>query len=262
MQYNCKVIDYGDTFHVQFYSRNIEREDNKDINLREDIINDSQFEQQEIIERSEEEKARCIKVSQNRSKNNLYKIARSNKWDYFITLTFDRNKVDSSNYQLVQKKLKTYMSNLRRRNPDLKYLFVPEFHKDGIHYHFHGLLANCNDLIFVDSGHKDFLNNTIYNITNWSFGFTTATIVKDSSRVSSYIGKYITKDLLNTLPNQHRYYASRNCNVCEEIFYNIPYDDFMNEFLDDIQYMKSVAVPMSGQIIKYFEIKKRENKND
>lgn len=264
MEYNCKVIEYEDSYHIQFYDKTLQREDNKENIMKEEIIEDKQYIQEElpIKERTKEEEYHCLKVSQNRSKNNLYRIARSNNWDLFITLTFDREKVDSSNYDEVVKKVKKFLNNLRSRgSPDLKYLLVPEFHKDGIHFHFHGLLANADSLILTDSGHTDYIGNKIYNIDNWHFGFTTATIVKDSARVSSYIGKYISKDMLNTLKNKHRYYASKNCNIQEENFYMMHFEDIMEQFADDIDYMKTVRVPISGQRIKYIEVKKRKNNN-
>lgn len=257
MVYNCKVIDYGDTLHVQVYSQGIKRNDEekpKD-KLKEDIIDDTDYEQTSMFERTQEEEERCQKVSANRSKNNLYRIARSNNWDYFITLTFDRNKVDSTDYIECQKKVKVYFNNLKKRgNPDIKYLIVPELHKDGKHYHFHGLVANCPNIKLVDSGHKDNNKNIIYNIDSWSFGFTTATKIKDTARVSSYIGKYITKDLCNSTKGQHRYYASKNCSICPEEYYHIDYRDLLDYFGDDILYMKSTTNPYTGQIVKYLEI--------
>ena len=41
----------------------------------------------------------------NRAKNKIYRIARSNNWDWFITLTFDRTKTDASDYDTVINKL-------------------------------------------------------------------------------------------------------------------------------------------------------------
>ena len=197
MFYNCKIIEYQDSFHIEFYEKGIKRNEEKEIEILTDENIDHIYTDTNG-KRSNEQINHCLNVSKNRSKRNLYRIARSNNWEWFITLTFDQKKTDSSNYDLVVSKLKNYLQNLRKRKcPDLKYLIVPEFHKDGKHFHFHGLLSGVNDFIFEDSGHTDFMDNKIYNIINWNknLGFTTATKIIDNARVTSYIGKYITKDL-------------------------------------------------------------------
>lgn len=256
MFYNCKIIEYQDSYHIEFYDRGIKREDS----TKNEILNDDNSIDHIYTDlnniRSDEQIAHCLNVSKNRSKRNLYRIARSNKWDYFITLTFDRNKTDSSDYNLVVSKLKNYLQNMRKRKcPNLKYLIVPEFHKDGIHFHFHGLIANVEDLIFNDSGKTDFIGNKIYNITNWKIGFTTATKVNDNGRVTAYIGKYITKELMINLKYKRRYYASDNCYVSDEELYNIPYDELMDNICQDINYISTIPIQGVNRI-KYIEVSK------
>ncbi|MEG1847860.1 MAG: hypothetical protein RR238_05250 [Lachnospiraceae bacterium] len=172
-------------------------------------------------------------------------------------MTFDREKVDSSNYDEVTKKLQKFLNHLKERySPDLKYLIVPELHKDKLHYHFHGILANTGSIRFLPSGHYTDDNEKIYNIKNWSFGFTTATRVKDSQRVSSYITKYISKDLCFSLKNKKRYYVSRNINVTEPVYGVCEKKDIYEYYEDDITFIKNVTIPKAGQNITYFEIKK------
>ena len=52
----------------------------------------------------------------------------------------------------------------------------------------------------------------IYNINNRSFkyGFTTATKIESTEKVSNYITKYITKELITMSKRQHRYLYSKN----------------------------------------------------
>lgn len=54
------------------------------------------------------------------------------------------------------------------------------------------------------------LNQIIYNMDKWKFGFTTATVVQDGNRVSKYIGKYITKNVRDSTPHKQRYFVSQN----------------------------------------------------
>ena len=256
MIYNLKCLEYEDFYHFEFYDKPCIRSEKEDDNTITDVIEKSKIKIIEDLQR-DLNKDHTLKVSMNRSKNNLYRIARSNRWDLFITVTFDRKKVDASDYEQVAKKITVWLNNLRKRgNPDLKYLIVPEFHSDGINYHFHGLLANCDSLVLVDSGHKDFTGSVIYNISNWKIGFSTATKIKDNARVVNYIGKYITKDLLNRVKYKKRYFASRNCYVADEILLNIQPDKVLDLLVQDPEYIKTLTIPEANQRIKYFEIKK------
>lgn len=115
--------------------------------------------------------------------------------DMFVTLTLSQEKIDRSNIDEIVKRLNTYLDNRVRRR-GLKYVLVPEFHADGENYHFHGMFnsAACK---MVDSGHKTKQGQTIYNLTDWKLGFTTAIRVYGDSRtkVARYVGKYITKQM-------------------------------------------------------------------
>lgn len=245
MEYNARFREYDTGSQVTLYKRTItngkKREGLSKANKRE--------------ERTEAEANRCKAQSAKVSKDMVYNLARANDWEYFITLTFDREKVEADNYNAVTKKLQNFLDNLRKRKcKDMKYLIVPELHKDGKHYHFHGLLANCDGMSFVDSGLKTKDGLTIYNMADWHVGFTTATKVKDTQRVCSYIAKYITKALTMSLPNKKRFYASQNLKKCDETFGVVDQDDFMRTYGDRIRHIKSVEIPEAHQIVTYVEL--------
>lgn len=151
---------------------------------------------------------RSARSSMCRTKNRVYYLARSNVWDWFVTLTFDPDKVDSLDYDSCVKKLSVWLTVCRRKCPGIRYLMVPELHKSG-RYHFHGLFADCGALGFTDSGKRDG-SHVIYNIGSYKLGFSTATEVTDPRRVTQYIGKYITKDLCAVSSGRKRYWASRS----------------------------------------------------
>lgn len=157
----------------------------------------------------EPDKERSAKVSMSRTVNRVYHLARSNVWDWFFTLTFDPVKVNSFDYDACTKKLKGWLDGIRRVSPDLRYLIVPEKHESG-RFHFHGLFAGCENISFEESGHYTQSGETIYNIGEYQLGFSTATRVKDNSKVVKYISKYITKDLCAVSYGKKRYWASRN----------------------------------------------------
>lgn len=247
--YNCRRYQYETGEHITFYHHAINAGKEKP---EDSLLNKTH----DISDRTPEAEKHAMTVSASRAKNNVYRIARSNKWDWFITLTFDRTKTDASDYDLVLYRLKIFLNNLQKRKcPDMKYIIVPELHKDKEHYHFHGLLANVDNLTFkawkVDRKKKQI----IYNITDWSYGFTTATKVLDTGRVSSYITKYITKSVDEHLKEKHRYYYSRNCHIAEEEHFLLDEEDFRKIYADRIVYVKTVDIPQAGQQITYYELK-------
>lgn len=247
--YNCRVYDYPNGTHVTFYKQTINKGKKKNANLRKTYVNH---------ERTKEEENFCHSISASQSKNRIYNIARSNTWDWFITITFDREKIDSSNYGLAIEKMTYFLNNVRKRHcPAMKYLIVPELHADGEHFHFHGLLAYVDELHFSFSGHYTRGRNSqpIFNILDWCFGFTTATRIQDSGRASSYITKYITKDCVAHLKEKNRYICSRNVNRAKPEFMVQDEEDFLKLYGDRITYSKSIEIKQANQQITYYELK-------
>lgn len=193
---------------------------------------------------------RSAYVSYNRTKHKVYDIVRSNKWDYFFTLTFNPDKVDSFDYAECVEKLSKWLNNSRRKAPDMKYMVVPELHKSG-RFHFHGLFADCDGLGFVDSGHKDG-EKIIYNVGSYKLGFSTATRIQDLHKSCSYITKYITKDLCSVTKGKKRYWASRNLTQPEivEYYTTLKLEDVV-ECVPKCEYSKTVR----GEFVdvSYFE---------
>ena len=196
-------------------------------------------------------------VSRNRTIQKVYEVTRSNMWEWFITLTFNPEKVNSFEYTEVSQVLSKWLNNLKSRYaPDLKYIIVPELHKSG-RYHFHGLIADTGNMIFEDSGHKTFGGETIYNLGNYKLGFTTATKINDVSRASSYITKYITKDLCATTANKKRYWCSRNLNDVDITDYCMTREEIetmLDSLSDNIQYAKTIDVPILDQSVRILEV--------
>lgn len=158
------------------------------------------------LQRAENNNRRSLR----RTKNKINDLARSEKWEYFFTLTYDSAKTDRYDFSECLKKCRQWLNNQHKRySPDLSYLFVPEQHADGA-WHMHGVVANCGSIKFVDSGHKTKTGQTVYNVGGWRFGFSTATKVSDTYKVTNYITKYITKELCQVTKGKNRYIASNN----------------------------------------------------
>lgn len=163
------------------------------------------------------DKEGSVQSSMNRTKSMVHDYSKDNVWEWFVTLTFNPEKVDRYNYEECTKKLSQWLKHLKaRKAPELKYIIVPEYHEDKA-FHFHGLFSNIGNMELIDAINpktgiplKDKNGNQIYNIGNYKLGWTTATMVRDTKRASSYILKYITKELCTVTFNKRRYWCSKN----------------------------------------------------
>ena len=67
----------------------------------------------------------------------------NNDWQYFITITFDPKKIDSTNQKSIKYAWKKFRQKLQYYYPDIKILSVIEYHKDNNKLHFHGAIGNA-----------------------------------------------------------------------------------------------------------------------
>ena len=166
----------------------------------------------EDFEKSEEiRKCKNARDSYRRTVNKIHDLARCENWSMFYTLTFSSEVVDREDFGACMKKARKWFDNIRQRKAsDIKYLIIPELHADNKSWHIHGLVCNDDGVSYVDSGKRDKHGKTIYNVEKWKFGFSTATKIDDTHKVSSYVLKYITKDLCEKSLGQRRYFRSNN----------------------------------------------------
>lgn len=226
--YNLRITHYPDGDRVRIYKvpLNVPGENPQvDISTGEIISKPrhkeyNPFTDQYEVMRDLSDPDLIAQKSMSRTMQHIYHICRSNQWEWFVTLTFNPEKVDSFNYDECTKRLSKWLNNIRSRQaPDLKYVMVPELHKSG-RFHFHGLWSRIGSIKMVDSGKRD-KGQVIYNIGNYKLGFTTATIIRDQSRVAGYVSKYITKDLCAVTDSKKRYWASRNLDSAPDEYYMI-----------------------------------------
>lgn len=155
--------------------------------------------------------AAALLRAQRRARTKVRDLALSNDFRYFVTLTLDGGKVDRYDVHAVTKKLNSWLDNAVRRH-GLKYVLVPELHKDGA-IHFHGFINDA--LRVVDSGtvippqggkprrprsarqRAQWLENgghVVFNLPQWRVGFTTAIeLYGEYSAAVGYVCKYISK---------------------------------------------------------------------
>lgn len=132
-----------------------------------------------------------LERSARRAKAQLLEYANATEFDLFFTLTLAPEKIDRYDYKAAVKKFGQWADNRVRRR-GLRYLAVPELHKDKA-VHFHGL-CNADACKLLDSRKRDRAGRKVWNLADWDVGFTTA-VKLDGSReaVAHYISKYILK---------------------------------------------------------------------
>lgn len=269
--YNVKIITYPDlTKQYRIYQNTIGTDD-----LSMAVRHHKKGERnpfdgkvcKEILVDIKDYKDHVSDVSLKRTKKKVYDYAKSNEWEWFVTFTFSPDKVNRYNYDECTKYLSKWFNNLKRSSPALSYLVVPEQHKDGA-YHFHGLFSGINERQIVWTGkyvikrvrglRSKFVRTKekIYKIGSYKLGWMTATRVREMEKVTSYITKYITKDMLNGLHGRKRYWCSRNLVLpLEEVFTLDATDRFiLSHELDESSKFKKVSQVCYGDMTQSVNI--------
>lgn len=264
--YNVRAVHYPGGLQIRVYNKTIF----VDERVRMSRIREKAEDEKSSDVRTFEQVEHCNRVSINRTVNTVYELARANTWSYFLTLTINPALIDNTldNYDVFTKTIRKYLNNLKTNYaPDLKYLIVPELHKDGKKIHFHALIADVGNIKFEFSGKvsagkyiydidKCKWGKKIYNMPLWKFGWSTATAVQDNNKVAGYICKYITKDLLAVTKNKRRFWSSLNLDRADIRYFNVSYNDLISMFHvyeNSILYTKNVKIEQAGLNITYFE---------
>lgn len=161
-----------------------------------------------------------------RAKTKVFEYAYCNDWQYFVTMTLDKEKYDRYNLKAWYKSLSQWIRDYRKSTGHkISYLLIPEQHKDGA-WHIHGLIDGIPDdkLSAFEKGTPLYGSQYL----NWpdyakKFGFCSVGKVGNHEAVSKYITKYITKDMarLNNELNAHLYYCSQGLHTSEVVCQNM-----------------------------------------
>lgn len=160
-----------------------------------------------------------IHRSLRRTKTTIKDIMLSNRFDMWCTFTYNcrscqpkctNNPCTCSpstckrfDIDHTRRVLTNWFRNQKKHSPQLRYLAVPEFHKNGA-IHFHCMLSGFNGRL-KDSGKKTKNGQVIYNASGYYSGYTEFVKIgelyqagsgsEQYRRVISYLTKYITKDM-------------------------------------------------------------------
>lgn len=202
--------------------------------------------------------------SLSRSKANIFELAYCNLWEYFVTLTLDKEKYNRHDLSKFVTDLGQFIRDLRKKyGTDFKYLLVPEQHKDGA-WHLHGFFMGIPEEELREFTLQDYLPTRIRariaegkRVFTWAgyerkFGFANIERLENREAASNYMYKYVTKDSLHTVSelNAHIYYASKNLNRRERIK-----SGFVNHFTPDYsnEYCAEKWFDSPEEALRYFE---------
>lgn len=185
-----------------------------------------------------------------RAVQKVYDLARSNHWDYFLTMTIAESYADRYDYDSCAGIAKKYTDVLRHR--DCKWLMVPEQHKDGA-YHFHALVQGQLPLAEARSPYtgkllQDKSGRQIYNVDNYRYGWTTVTQVGDEHKASSYLTKYLSKKI-DVPKGRKRYWASKSLDRPVVYYASCSREMYERYILRDARYCKVISTQEFGDFV-------------
>lgn len=167
------------------------------------------FEDKNNIKRSRD--VNDVKLSNNvaRARAMVFEYALCNDFEYFVTLTLNKDLQDRYDLKGYIKRLGQFIRNYRRdHGADIQYLLIPEKHRDGA-WHMHGLFKGipAEHLSINENGYMD------WPAYSKRFGFISLDKIKNKEACSKYITKYVSKSFDKeggvTEKESKLYYCSR-----------------------------------------------------
>lgn len=192
---NFQVKKYGDTYKIIY-------------DLRKGV---NKFPYPFDEEREEHDGKQASNICRARSR--IRELALCNDWEWFVTLTLNKDKQDRYDIDGFVHDLGIWIGNYNKKyGVKLRYVLIPEQHKDGA-WHMHGLFHDvaANSVVRNDHGYWDI---PYYSAR---FGYISLSPIRDKVKTSSYITKYISKDMNSTdiKKHKHLFYSSRGLEGAE-----------------------------------------------
>lgn len=186
-----------------------------------------------------------------RTKSRVFELAACNEFQHFCTFTQDEKLRDRFDLSEFRKDFAQLVRNINRgRETKIKYLLIPEKHKNGA-WHMHGLLSGLqpDDLRpfelteNIPERLKKMIRGgtAVYDWTRYrrAFGYFTCTEIESREACAKYVTKYISKDLQKTVREggEHLFFASQGLKGRQTLIKNCadpcPVEkwDFENDFI-------------------------------
>lgn len=213
------------------------------------VIRKKNVDKVKIEEKVKEEKlseiTKDVKKSQKGSKNNeklgcniratksrIRELIMCNEWEYMVTFTLNGDRYNRTDLDTWKKEFLQWVQNYRKKyGIDIKYIFVPELHKDNITWHMHGLikglpLSHLRQIVNGDSEYKRLEKRVRmgYEVYVWEayqqkFGYCDVEKIRNKEAVCNYLIKSIKDNTLKSKGvskvNAKMYYVSRGLKRAE-----------------------------------------------
>lgn len=215
---NCyRIVEY---LHNQF-----SHTPKKLKNVVEKSDDDIFFESEQLSLDSKERFSQSV----SRARSRVREIALCNYWDYFCTFTLNEEKQDRFDIDGFVRDFGYWIGNYNKKfNTNLKYLVVPEQHKNGA-WHMHGLLSGVSPDSVITNEHG-YLTMPYYEKR---FGFINLSEIMDSNKTATYVAKYITKSDCALESKKHLFYSSRGLNGKMIVDYYQTNENFKSEWYNE-----------------------------
>ncbi len=168
----------------------------------------------------------------NRVKTKVFDYVMNNDFNAFITITFDKKKVDREDIKLTMTKLLKFFNNYKYYNDkDFIYLVIPEWHKNKKAIHFHGFVKiDFDNLEYKGMDVKGNVPFYIWPQLFKSFGANRLTTLYNKLEFAVYYStKYVIKSKYKPL---HKYYYQSNGLKESEVICESYYTSDFKEILD------------------------------
>lgn len=197
-----------------------------------------------------------------RAKSTIFELAFCNPWDWFFTGTLDPQRYDRTDLDKYHKTLTQWLRDYsKKHNLKIKFLFVPELHRDGKSWHIHGFLYGLpvehlqrfefGDVMGKGIADKVKKGDVVYNWAAYAqkFGYCDLEPIRSYEAVSKYVTKYINKSLASSVMelNAHMYYVSRGLQRAEVVKKGTMFADV--EFTYENEYCKVAWLDYSDELL-------------
>ena len=185
-----------------------------------------------------------------------------NQFELLVTFTFNNQKNDRLDHIKVKARMSNWLKNQQKRAGKFEYLIVAEFHKKHEALHFHSLIKGyVGDIRESRSSVTGRLlrqkGKQVFELPSFKSGFTNVKKIDNNptshSKVATYLGKYITKDM-PYFANKQRYWISK-CLQTPETIDNPPDSLFIGELLwehkNDFGILEYFERPHLNEALKY-----------
>ena len=156
-----------------------------------------------------------------RAKRKVIEYALNNDFNWFVTITFDKNKINRYDVKLLERKILMWLKKTEQNyDSKARYILVPEYHKDKA-IHYHALIKMQNNRLKYLYNHRHW-KKAVYKDTLLfkKFGRNEwVNIDSYTEPIGMYLAKYITK--LPDKMNNRYYFSSKALKQSQKININL-----------------------------------------